>query len=88
MYAIRSYYELFARSRRWQYVGEILLGFGILFFGLSVMKGAFDPLKTSAEFKEIFTLVGDNPLLGVLVGAIMTVIVQSSSATIGITLVV
>ncbi len=79
-------FKLFARSRRWQYVGEILLGFGILFFGLSVMKGAFDPLKTSAEFKEIFTLVGDNPLLGVLVGAIMTVIVQSSSATIGITL--
>jgi len=79
-------FKLFARSRRWQYVGEILLGFGILFFGLSVMKEAFDPLKTSAEFRDIFTMVGNNPLLGVLIGAVMTVVVQSSSATIGITL--
>ena len=79
-------FKLFAHSRRWQYFGEILLGFGILFFGLSVMKGAFVPLKSSPEFQAVFTQVGHNPLLGVLVGAIMTIVVQSSSATIGITL--
>ena len=78
--------KLFARSRRWQYIGEIILGFGILFFGLSVMKGAFDPLKTSSEFRDMFMLVGNNPLLGVFIGAVLTIIVQSSSATIGITL--
>ncbi len=77
--------KLFASNRKYVYFGEILLGFGILFFGLSTMKGAFDPVKGSEEFRQFFTLVGDNPLLGVLIGAILTVIVQSSSATIGIT---
>ncbi len=79
-------FKLFAPNRRWQYVGEIMLGFGILFFGLSVMKDAFVPLKSHPEFQAVFIQVGSNPLLGVLVGAIMTVVVQSSSATIGITL--
>jgi len=78
--------KLFGRNRKWIYTGEIILGFGILFFGLSTMKHAFDPVKTSGEFHQIFTLVGDNHLLGVLIGALLTIIVQSSSATIGITL--
>ncbi|PLX91702.1 MAG: Na/Pi cotransporter [Desulfuromonas sp.] len=78
--------KLFSKRKNWVYIGEIILGFGILFYGLSVMKHAFDPVKTSEEFRHIFTLVGDNHLLAVAVGAILTVIVQSSSATIGITL--
>ncbi len=78
--------QLFSRNIKWRYVGEILLGFGILFFGLSTMKHAFDPVKTSEEFRQIFHMVGDHHLLGVAIGAILTVIVQSSSATIGITL--
>ncbi len=78
--------KLFSKNRKWNYGGEILLGFGLLFFGLSTMKGSFDPVKTSTEFQQIFTMVGDNPLLGVAIGAILTIIVQSSSATIGITL--
>ncbi len=78
--------KLFARGKKWTYVGEVVLGFGILFYGLSTMKNAFDPVKTSTEFREIFYLVGENPLLGVAIGAILTVIVQSSSATIGITI--
>ncbi|PLY03163.1 MAG: Na/Pi cotransporter [Desulfuromonas sp.] len=78
--------KLFSKSKKWVYIGEIMLGFGILFFGLSVMKHAFDPVKGSEAFQAIFLHVGDNPLLGVLIGAILTVIVQSSSATIGITL--
>jgi phosphate:Na+ symporter len=51
------------------------------------MKGAFTPIKGSPEFVEFFLMVGDNPLLGVLIGALLTIIVQSSSATIGVTLV-
>jgi phosphate:Na+ symporter len=78
--------KMFAKRKSWVYVGEIILGFGILFFGLSVMKHAFDPVKTSVEFRNIFIMVGHNHLLAVAIGALLTVIVQSSSATIGITL--
>jgi phosphate:Na+ symporter len=79
-------FKLFAKNKKWSYFGEVLLGFGLLFFGLSVMKQAFDPLKTSDEFRQLFMIVGDNHLLGVLIGAVLTMIVQSSSATIGITI--
>ncbi len=77
---------LFSRDRYKGYWGEILLGFGLLFLGLSFMKQAFDPLKHSEEIRQIFTLVGDYHLLGVLIGGLLTIIVQSSTATIGITL--
>jgi len=78
--------KLFSRSRKWMYIGEVLLGFGFLFFGLQIMEQAFDPLKTSQEFRDVFILVGDMPLLGVLIGTVLTMIVQSSSATLGITI--
>ncbi|MBW2451065.1 MAG: Na/Pi cotransporter family protein [Deltaproteobacteria bacterium] len=78
--------RLFSKNRRWSYIGEVVLGFGLLFFGLATMKQAFDPVKASEEFRQIFLIVGDNHLLGVLIGALLTIIVQSSSATIGITL--
>ncbi len=83
---IGAAFKLFGRNQKWVYVGEIILGFGILFYGLSTMKSAFDPVKGSEEFRQIFLLVGDHHLLGVAIGALLTVIVQSSSATIGITL--
>ena len=79
-------FKLFSRNKKWSYFGEILLGFGLLFFGLSVMKSGFDPLKSSEEFRQLFLVVGNNHLLGVLIGAVLTIIVQSSSATIGITI--
>jgi phosphate:Na+ symporter len=79
-------FKLFTKNKKWSYIGEILLGFGLLFFGLSVMKHAFDPLKTSDEFRQLFMIVGDNHLIGVMIGAILTMVVQSSSATIGITI--
>ena len=78
--------KLFARSRKWVYAGEILLGFGILFFGLSIMKETFEPIKGSQEIRHLFLMIGNNHLLGVLIGALLTILVQSSSATIGITL--
>ena len=78
--------KLFASSKRWTYIGEILLGFGILFFGLQIMEQAFEPLKASSEFRDMFIMVGNHHLLGVLIGAVLTMIVQSSSATIGITI--
>jgi phosphate:Na+ symporter len=78
--------KLFSRSRRWSYIGEVILGFGILFFGLAIMKDAMGPIKESEAFRTLFMGIGNNHLLGILIGAILTVILQSSSATIGITL--
>lgn len=78
--------KLFSKNNKYIFSGEIILGFGLLFFGLATMKHGFNPLKTSDDFRQLFILVGDYKLLGVLIGALVTVIVQSSSATIGITL--
>lgn len=78
--------KLFARRKRNTYIGEVLLGFGLLFYGLVVMKNGFAPLKDHPEFISFFTVFGENPILGVLAGAALTVVVQSSSATIGITM--
>ncbi len=78
--------RLFAKNRRWSYVGEVVLGFGLLFFGMATMKEAFDPIKASEEFRQLFLYVGDSHLLGVFLGALLTILVQSSTATIGITL--
>ncbi len=79
--------KLFSKNKNHTYLGEIILGFGLLFLGLSTMKHAFIPLKNSTDFQQLFLLVGDYQLLGVLIGALLTIIIQSSSATIGITLV-
>ncbi len=78
--------KLFSRNKKWVYIGEILLGFGILFYGLTNMEDAFKPIRGSAEFRNFFLAIGDNHLLGVLIGAVLTIIVQSSSATIGLTI--
>lgn len=78
--------KLFVKQSRWQQIGEIVLGLGLVFLGLALMKGAFDPAKGNPEFQRIFLVVGNNPLLGVLAGALVTMIVQSSSATIGLTI--
>ncbi len=80
-------FKLFSKNKKYAYMGEIVLGFGLLFLGLTTMKHAFIPLKSSADFQHLFLMVGDYQLLGVLIGALLTIIVQSSSATIGITLV-
>ncbi len=79
-------FKLFSSNKKWSYFGEILLGFGLLFYGLHIMTKAFDPVKTSEEFRNIFLVVGNSHLIGVLIGTILTLIVQSSSATIGITI--
>ncbi len=64
-------------------IGEILLGFGVLFQGMFSMESAMLPLRESPEFAQLFAAF-QNPFLGVLVGAAVTAIIQSSSASIGI----
>jgi len=74
----------FSKTKNRQSWGQVVLGFGILFIGLSFMQDAFSPLKDSETIKEIFVTFGNQPLLGVLAGIIFTVFLQSSSATIAI----
>jgi phosphate:Na+ symporter len=80
--------RFFSKNQKWRYVGEVVFGFGLLFLGMQTMKHGFAPLRKSADFIEFFTLVDGSSyfsiLLGVLVGTVTTVVVQSSSATIGI----
>ena len=64
-------------------MGSILLGFTILMYGMNMMSDAVEPLKDMPGFAELFTKF-QNPLLGVLVGAVLTAIIQSSSASVGI----
>jgi len=64
--------------------GEIILGFGLIFFGLGVMSSAMKPLRGVPEFSELLVGMGENPLLGILVAVAFTAIVQSSAATIGL----
>lgn len=63
--------------------GAIFMGFGILFIGLMNMTAAVEPLQESPEFIELMSKFGDQPILAILVGLVMTVIVQSSSAMVG-----
>lgn len=63
---------------------KIIFGFGLLFVGISTMSGAVAPLKENEAFCSIFVALGHNPLLGIAAGAIVTAIIQSSSASVGI----
>ena len=64
-------------------IGGILLGFAILMFGMDMMSGAVEPLKNSESFANLLLLF-TNPVLGVVAGAVLTAIIQSSSASVGI----
>ena len=65
-------------------VASIIIGFGILFVGISTMSSAVSPLKESPAFREVFITLGRNPILGILAGTAVTAIIQSSSASVGI----
>lgn len=65
-------------------VGQIIFAFGVLFVGLNVMGEAMEPLSQSEMFADIMLKVSDSPVLGVIVGAVLTAIIQSSSASIAV----
>ena len=75
---------LFAKAERKKKLGEIMAGFGILFIGLSFMSGSIAPYKDAPVFSEAFRVLGRNPILAVVAGAVVTAIIQSSSASVGI----
>ena len=72
-----------AKSDKKKDVGEILIGFAVLMFGMDTMSSAVKPLADVPEFTGILTKFS-NPVLGVLVGAVLTAVIQSSSASVGI----
>lgn len=74
---------VFIKNDRKNDIGTILLGFAVLMFGMESMSSAVKPLADIPEFTSLFT-VFENPLLGMLVGAGLTAIIQSSSASVGI----
>ena len=65
-------------------ISSIIIGFGILFIGIEMMSDAVYPLRESEIFKTLFMTLGENPILGILTGAAVTAIIQSSSASVGI----
>jgi phosphate:Na+ symporter len=77
---------LFAKRKSTKNIGETILGFGILFLGLTIMSQGVAPLGESPMMQEVFAKFSHNPILAILVGAIATGIVQSSSVSTGIVL--
>jgi phosphate:Na+ symporter len=82
--------KYFSKKRNYRHIGDIILGFGLLFYGLTVMKTGLSPIKSDPQFIEFFTTFSTETmggiLLCVLMGTILTVVVQSSSATVGLTM--
>ena len=75
---------LFSKNHKKVELGEILVGFGVLFIGLSFMSSSIKPYRDAPVFAQAFSILGRNPFLGVLAGAAVTGIIQSSSASVGI----
>lgn len=84
--AIGFFIHLFAKKPKVKYIGQILLGFGILFLGMNVMSDTMRPLRESPVFFDLMERFSSSPILGVLIGALITVVVQSSTAAMGILL--
>lgn len=82
--ALGAFLIFFIHKRKAKNIGMILFGLGALFYGLELMSGAVKPLAELDGFNEIMLNLSSNPILGVLAGTFLTVIIQSSSATIGI----
>ncbi|MBI9020142.1 MAG: Na/Pi cotransporter family protein [Verrucomicrobia bacterium] len=90
MLAVAAFFFLFSKNERLRYTAMTVMGIGMIFYGLEMMSSGFKPLRTLPEFVEWFHAFQATSYLGVLkcalVGCVLTMIVQSSSATLGITM--
>ena len=79
-----------SENRRLRFFGEILMGFGMIFYGLILMKMAFEGVRGSEDFEKVFLMANANTIYGrflcVMIGMIVTAIIQSSSAALGVTI--
>ena len=78
-----AFLMLYSKKKQTKHIGQIILGFGLLFQGLHTMSGAMKPLKDVIWFQD-FIMNAKNPMLGILVGALLCAVIQSSSAAVGI----
>jgi phosphate:Na+ symporter len=81
---VGAFVGLFSKKDKFKIVGELVLGIGLLFEGLEFMSGAIAPYTDAPIFSKAFEIVGNNPLLGIIIGIVVTAILQSSSASVGI----
>ncbi|MEA2058931.1 MAG: Na/Pi cotransporter family protein [Thermodesulfobacteriota bacterium] len=86
MVAVGFFLHMLGKTRKVRDIGDILLGFGILFFGMKLMSDVMAPLRTYPAFIHLMQEM-ENPFSGILLGAVFTAIVQSSSATTGLLIV-
>ncbi|SDQ49621.1 phosphate:Na+ symporter [Virgibacillus subterraneus] len=82
--AVGCFLLFFFKNQKVNNIGQTVFGFGSLFFGLELMSSGMSPLRSLEAFQELTLNMSSNPILGVIIGTLFTVIVQSSSATIGI----
>ena len=82
--AIGAFIVTFSNKQKLNQKAEIAVGFGVLFIGLSFMASSIGVYQSSPIFAKAFEVLGGNPILGILVGAVVTAIIQSSSASVGI----
>ncbi|QOY36149.1 Na/Pi cotransporter family protein [Anaerobacillus isosaccharinicus] len=82
--AIGTFFIFFIKNKKAHNYGQVIFGFGALFYGLSLMGDAMKPLRTLQAFTDLTISMSENPILGVVIGTVFTVIVQSSSASIGL----
>ena len=72
---------MFAKMKKKKEIGNIILGFGILFIGMGMMSESMEPLRESPMFQQVLLTIADKWYLGVIAGALITAVLQSSSAT-------
>jgi len=76
--------NILAKGKKLKYSGQIMMGFGIMMLGMQMMGNSVAPLRKYQGFVDFIATFADNPLIGLLAGTVMTCVVQSSTATIGI----
>lgn len=82
--ALGAFLLFFIKKKTYQYIGQFVFGFGLLFLGLKTMGGGVKPLSELQVFHDLITSMSQSPILGMAIGTIFTVIIQSSTAAIGI----
>lgn len=78
--------NIFAKKKFYKSIGEFLFGFGILFLGLKILTGSVEPFGASESVRNAFIIFSKSPITGIATGMIVTMIVQSSSVTVGLVL--
>ncbi len=81
---IGSFLNFFGHRRLYRYLGQAILGFGLLFLGILTISAGVNPLKQLPAFQQLLLKFSDSPLLGVLFGALLTAVIQGSGAVTGV----